>query len=366
MSSDTLQALQERVRAADAARTPLCLRGGGTKDFYGEAARGEVLDLTGLQGIVDYEPTELVVTVRCGTRLAELENALADNNQMLGFEPPHFGADATVGGCVAAGLSGPRRASAGSVRDFVLGTQLLDARGRLLRFGGQVMKNVAGYDVSRLLAGSLGILGAIVEVSLKVLPRPAAESTLRLALSHDEALARFNQWGGQPLPVSATAWHDGVATVRLSGAPTAIEAARRKLGGDLLDAAEALQFWEALREQSLSFFAPAHAVERQADVVLWRLSMPSAAPRLDLPGAMLIEWGGAQRWLLADASGLDASAVRAAAARAGGTASLFRASDKSTGVFHPLAPAVLAVHQRLKREFDPNGIFNPNRMYAGI
>lgn len=366
MNNDALQQLQERVCAADAARTPLRLRGGGTKDFYGEAAGGEVLDLTGLQGIVDYEPTELVVTVRCGTRLAELEKALADNNQMLGFEPPHFGADATVGGCVATGLSGPRRASAGSVRDFVLGTQLLDARGRILRFGGQVMKNVAGYDVSRLLAGSLGILGAIVEVSLKVLPRPAAESTLRMALSHDEALVRFNQWGGQPLPVSATAWHDGTATVRLSGAPAAIEGARRKLGGDLLDAAEASQYWQALREQTLPFFAPAQAASHQAGSLLWRLSMPSAAPRLDLPGATLIEWGGAQRWLLADPSALDTHAVRAAAARAGGTASLFRAPDRSAGVFHPLSPAVLAIHQKLKQEFDPNGVFNPNRMYVGI
>ena len=367
MSDDTLRDLQERVRAADAARTPLRLRGGGTKDFYGEAPRGEPLELSALRGIVDYEPTELVVTARCGTPLAELEAALAGQRQMLGFEPPHFGANATVGGCVAAGLSGPRRAAAGSVRDFVLGAKLLDARGRVLSFGGQVMKNVAGYDVSRLLAGSLGVLGAIVEVSLKVLPLPAAETTLRLALTHDEALVRFNQWGGQPLPISATAWHDGAAWVRLSGAPPAIDAAVRRLGGETVEQAEAADWWRALREQTLPFFGH---TERHT---LWRLSVPSTTPRLDLPGRTLIEWGGALRWLRADdaaggagAGGATAEAIRTACARVGGSATLFRGPDRSVGAFHPLAPAVLAIHHRLKRELDPNGIFNPGRMYAEI
>ena len=363
MSEALLQVLRERVREANAARTPLRLRGGGTKDFYGEPVQGETLDLSGLTGIIDYEPTELVVTARCGTPLAELEAELARNRQMLGFEPPHFGPGATVGGCIAAGLSGPRRAAAGSARDFVLGAKLLDAQGRVLAFGGRVMKNVAGYDVSRLLTGSLGILGAIVEVSMKVLPLPVTEATLRLALSHDEALARLNEWAGLPLPVSATAWHDGVATVRLSGAPPAVDAAIRRLGGERVADAEASAYWQALREQTLPFFAPAPGA------ALWRLSVPSTAPRLDLPGAVLIEWGGALRWLQVQDQAASAESIRAAAARAGGSASRFRAPDgahPAGGAFHPLAPAVLAIHRRLKEEFDPNRIFNPGRMYPEL
>lgn len=350
--TDITEQLRERVLAAAVDRTPLRIRGGGTKDFYGNPPAGALLDTTGHAGIVAYEPTELVVTVRAGTRLAELEAALDERGQMLAFEPPHFG-EATVGGCVAAGLSGPRRATAGAVRDFVLGVKLLDGKGEILDFGGRVMKNVAGYDVSRLMAGSMGTLGLLLEVSLKVLPKPHAEATLRLELPQDKAIETMNRWGGQPLPVSATCWTDGLLAVRLSGARTAVAAARARIGGEAVDAAEA--FWRAVREQQTAFFA--------GEAPLWRLSLPSKTPPLALPGAPLIEWGGALRWLTFDG---PAAAVREAAARAGGHATLFRGGDKSVAVFQPLPAPLMAIHSNLKRAFDPQGLFNPGRLYADL
>ena len=344
--------LRERIREAAGRAAPLRLRGAGSKDFYGGTLRGEVLDTRAHAGIVDYEPTELVVTARCGTPLAELEGALAAQGQMLAFEPPHFGSGATLGGCVAAGLSGPRRAAAGALRDFVLGARVIDGRASELAFGGRVMKNVAGYDVSRLLAGSLGTLGLILEVSLKVLPRPAAERTLRRELPQEKALESLNRWAGTALPVSASAWRDGELTVRLSGAERAVQAAAEKLGGEALAAGQGARFWSGIREQTDPWFA--------GDVPLWRLSLPSAAPPLEFAGAQLIEWGGALRWLRA---GADAATVRAAAARAGGHATLFRGGDKAAGVFAPLAPALARLHRELKAAFDPAGVFNPGRLY---
>ena len=341
----------ERIREAAARGTPLRLRGGGSKDFYGNEPRGELLDTRAYAGIVSYEPTELVVTVRCGTRLEEVESVLASKNQFLPFEPPHFGAEATFGGCVAAGLSGPRRASAGALRDFLLGTKIVDGRGRVLSFGGQVMKNVAGYDVSRLLAGSLGTLGLIAEASLKVLPVPPADLTLRLEASESRALDLMNGWAGQPLPVSASAWHDGALTVRLSGAAPAVRAAAGKIGGEPVENA----FWAALREQAHAFFDGAEP--------LWRIAVSSAAAPLGLPGRQLIEWGGAQRWLKSAAA---AGALREAAKRAGGHATLFRSSGKAAEVFTPLDPVLMRLHRDLKKAFDPAGILNPGRMYAEL
>ena len=346
-----LQHFKDRILAAGAGKTPLRLRGGGSKDWYGRTAQGELLDTRAYSGIVAYEPTELVITARCGTPLAEIEAALEQHNQMLAFEPPHFGSNATLGGLVAAGLSGPRRQAVGALRDFVLGATLMDGKGEVLRFGGQVMKNVAGYDVSRLLAGSLGTLGLILEASLKVLPKPFFETTLRFSIDEADAIRRLNEWGGQPLPLSASAWQDGELMVRLSGAPAAVKAAQQKMGGEIVPQADAS--WTSLREQSSGFFM-------SAESSLWRLSLPSVTAPLALPGKQLIEWGGAQRWLKTDA---DAKMIRALAEKNGGHATLFRAGDKSAGVFHPLAPAVAAIHRNLKRAFDPAGIFNPGRMY---
>jgi len=345
-----LAQFRDRISAARAARTPLRLRGAGTKDFYGEQLVGEVFDTRSYAGIVSYEPSELVITARCGTPLSQLEAALAEHGQFLAFEPPRFGGDPTIGGVVATGLSGPRRANAGAVRDFVLGAKLLDANGELLRFGGQVMKNVAGFDVSRLLCGSLGILGLIVEVSLKVLPRPRAETTLRLPMDATRAIEQFNRWNAQGLPVSATAWHNETAYLRLSGAASAVDAAVRTLGGEPLAAAPA--FWDSLRDQM-------HAIFRAPR--LWRLSLPATAV-FDLPGIQLIEWAGAQRWFASDVA---ADEIRSAAARAGGHATLWRGA-RDTTMFHPLADAVLALHRRLKQRSDPLAIFNPGRMVQGL
>jgi glycolate oxidase FAD binding subunit len=356
-----LQRLRQQVLDAASARTPLRLRGGGSKDWYGQDLRGAVCDTRPYSGIIAYEPTELVITARCGTPLAEIEAALAEQNQMLAFEPPYFGAHSTIGGVVASGLSGPRRASAGSVRDFLLGATLLDGQGRVLHFGGRVMKNVAGYDISRMLAGSLGTLGLILDMSLKVLPKPCAETSLRLGMEQAQALSSLNQWAGQPLPISASLWCDGELTLRLSGAAAAVEGACIRLGGDALDAHEASAFWQAAREQTHPFFT-----DPQADTGLWRLSLPSAAAVSPLPRAQLIEWGGAQRWIRSDPNAdpiAEAMMMRIAAAGQVGHASLFRGGAKKVGVFQALAPAVDRIHQNLKAAFDPAGIFNPGRMY---
>jgi glycolate oxidase FAD binding subunit len=346
----TVQALQERVRAAAAAKAPLMVVGGGSKAFYGNEARGDAFDVRAVSGIVDYEPTELVVTVRGGTTLAELEARLAAHNQMLPFEPPHFGPTATVGGAVSAGLAGPRRMAAGAVRDFVLGARLLDGRGNVLSFGGRVMKNVAGYDVSRALPGSLGTLGVIVEVSLKVLPRPVAEQTLLFEANEADSIRRANEWGGQPLPISATAWCGGQLYVRLSGAAAGVQAAHAKMGGSPVP--EAALLWAEVREQSHDFFQPGHGT-------LWRLAVPPTTGPLDL-GATLVEWNGGQRWVWSDA---PAEKIRARVEAAGGHATQFRGGDRRS-TFHPLSPALAAIHRRLKAEFDPAGIFNPGRLYA--
>ena len=386
-----LNDFSDRIRQACAAGTPLRIRGGGSKDFYGQALVGDVLDTTAYQGVLSYEPSELVITVRAGTPLAEVEAMLAQKGQSLAFEPPHFtqswgaasvtqGRGATVGGMVAAGLAGPARASVGTVRDFVLGARLINGKGEHLTYGGQVMKNVAGYDVSRLLAGSMGQLGLITEVSLKVLPVAPGEATLMCeGVSQPQALALLNRWGGQPLPLNASAWvHDTTAQpaqdmlfVRLRGAVAAVEAAVTKMGVDVqalgahvsrMDNDQAARDWQASAEHTLPFFTQAPSEED----CLWRLSLPQTAPVLSqldtaLTQANYIEWHGAQRWIWAPAS--FAQRLRAVARQAGGHATLFKSSarhgdaDKTVGVFTPLD----AVHQRiqsdLKKQFDSANIF---------
>lgn len=353
-----LERIRDQVLAAAAAATPLVIRGGGSKDFYGQAPAGQVLETSEYRGIVSYEPTELVLTARCGTPLAEVQATLEERGQMLAFDPPAFGA-ATIGGVVASGLSGPRRSSAGAVRDFMLGATLMNGRGEVLHFGGQVMKNVAGYDVSRLLCGSMGTLGLITEVSIKVLPRPPADQTLGWRLSQAEVLPLLNEWAGQPLPIVATAWHGGDLGVRFAGARAAVATAvaqfEQRYKAVVLPANEAASFWQRLREHELPFF--------KGDAPLWRLSVPSTAAVLPGVDDPLIEWGGALRWSRA---AMPAADLRARAEAVGGTATLFRGGDKSQGVFHPLAAVNRRIHERLKHEFDPQGLFNPGRLYAGI
>ena len=350
--NQVLQQFRERITSASSSGAALRIRGNGTKDWYGQELNGEVLDTTAYSGIVSYDPTELVITARAGTTLREIGAALSEKKQMLAFEPPRFDGMATIGGIVSSGLSGPRRQAVGSVRDFVLGSVLMDGKGDVLHFGGQVMKNVAGYDVSRLLTGSLGTLGLILEVSLKVLPRPFAQYSMQFAMSEQDALHQLNVWGGQPLPISASCWVDGKLFVRLSGAQAAVDAAIAKMGGAALHDADA--FWDSLREQSHAFFD-------DASQGLWRVSVPTVAAPLQLPGEQMIEWGGAQRWLKTTA---DAATIRAASIAAGGHATLYKGGDKSVGVFQPLAPAVARIHRNLKNAFDPAGIFNPRRMYT--
>lgn len=348
--------LAECIRDAAADRRPLCIRGGGSKDFYGNPPRGELLGTESLTGILEYQPSELVLSALGGTPLDDIEATLHAHGQMLAFEPPHFGPGATIGGCVAAGLAGPRRASSGpshgGVRDFVLGARLVDGSGRLLSFGGTVMKNVAGYDVSRALAGSLGILGLIAEVSVKVLPRPAVEASLRLEMDLEPALERLRHWTGQPLPLSASAWVAGCLYLRLSGSSSAVAEGRARLGGELFDGEP---FWSEVREQHHPFFA--------ARSPLWRLALPARAPALGLGSAEFVEWHGTLRWVHSDQ---PAEVVRARAAELGGHATLFRGGDRSGSVFHPLQPALLDIHRRLKAEFDPAGILNPGRLYAEL
>lgn len=353
-----LEQFRAAIETATATHQPLQLRGGGTKQWYGQQLVGQVLDTRPYRGVIAYDPAELVITARCGTPLAEIEAVLAEKNQLLPFEPPYFGPHATFGGCVAAGLSGPRRQAAGAVRDFVLGAALMDGKGQVLHFGGQVMKNVAGYDVARLLAGSLGILGLILDVSIKVMPQPFAELTLRFEMNAVDAVRKLNEWGGQPLPISASAWYDDMLAVRLSGASAAIKAARVKLGGELVDAIHAAKFWQGVREHTDPFFADAGP-----DRALWRLSLPPITEPHRLPGKQLIEWGGAQRWWITDA---DAQSVRSAARQAGGHATLFRYGEASAGVFTPLAVPLMRIHRNLKAAFDPAGIFNPGRMYPEL
>jgi glycolate oxidase FAD binding subunit len=370
LQDTVLQTLSETVAEVNSAAqeksntapTALTIVGGASKSFYGEprAITNAEHEANNLQictreyaGIIDYEPSELVLTARSGTSLLEIERALAQRGQMLGFEPPYFGEHATIGGVVATGLSGPRRAAAGGVRDFVLGAKILNAKGEHLNFGGKVIKNVAGYDVSRLLTGSLGILGLLTQVSIKVLPVPLATVTLVREASQADALRLTNEWAGQPLPITATCWYDGRLTVRLAGAQSAVNSATQLLGGQTL--VDADDFWIAVREQTHPFFRGTN---------LWRLSLPSVAPATAIEANTLIEWNGSQRWLYSDQ---PAEVIRKAARVLGGSASLFRSNAPTTASrFQALEPVSKSIHQKLKQQFDPNNIFNPGRLYADL
>ncbi len=353
MDSDRTQEFCAAVQTAIADNTRLNIVGGNSKEFLGRTPSGNRLAAAAHRGILHYEPSELVITARAGTPLRELEQVLAQHNQMLAFEPPHFGENATLGGTVASGLSGPRRPYAGAVRDFVLGCRIVNGRGEVLHFGGEVMKNVAGYDVSRLMCGAMGTLGLLLDISIKVLPRPATEITLVQDCTAAAALARMNAWAGRPLPLSAAVYDGEQLYFRLSGAATAVKAARQNIGGEVVPESE--YFWRDVREQRHGFFNNAES--------LWRLSLPPAAAPLALPGKHLVDWGGAQRWLISDA---DVDAIRATAATAGGHAVLFRGGARDAERFHPLPSNLLALHRALKQTFDPSGIFNPGRMYATL
>ncbi|WP_110597901.1 glycolate oxidase subunit GlcE [Salinicola lusitanus] len=361
---DDSEALCEQVARAQAERATLRIVGGNTKAFYGRRVEtAQALSTTGHHGIVHYDPVELVATVRAGTRLRDLERALADNGQRLAFEPPHFGDDATVGGMVAAGISGPRRPWAGAVRDFVLGVRIITSDGKQLRFGGEVMKNVAGYDLSRLMVGAQGTLGVLTEVSFKVLPTPHAHACLRLELPLTEALERLTAWGREPMPITGAA-HDGEALhLRLEGGEGSVSATRQRLGGETEDS----RFWSQLRELQLPFFDGAFDNDAH---VLWRLSLPALARTPALEGDWLIDWAGAQRWLKSaegcgfeDEPRADAH-IHEAAIAAGGHATRFTPDANGASPFTPLPPVLAKYHRQLKQRLDPQAIFNPGRLYA--
>lgn len=356
MEDAAVAELEDRIRAAVADRRTLRIHGAGTKDFYGESLTGDPLDVRAVNGIVSYAPNELVLTARSGTPIAEIEDALAAHGQMLAFEPPRHGAGTTLGGVVASGFSGPRRPHAGAARDFVLGTRVIDGTGTSLAFGGQVIKNVAGFDVSRLMTGALGTLGVLTEISLKCLPRPKAESTRVVECDGTSALRLMNEWGGKPLPISATCFHQGKLRVRLSGAPAAVTSAAPIIGGEEIDGAA---FWRDVRDHALDYFRP--AIDNAA--TLWRLSVRSSAPWVAWPADTMIEWGGSLRWLVCTTP-IAAESLRAWTSEHGGHATLYRATDKTAGTFQPLPPPMLVLHERLKQVFDPHGILNRGRMYA--
>ena len=350
--ADLTLALVDQLRAASANRTPLRIVGGDTKRFYGRPVNGTVLSVAGHSGIVSYDPAELVITARAGTLLAEIAEALAAKGQHLPFEPPAFGSAATIGGTVAAGLAGPSRHAAGPVRDYILGTRVLSGDGRVLRFGGEVMKNVAGYDVARLMAGSLGILGVLLDVSIKVLPRAPASRTLELAMDQAEALRRMQRLARTGRPVTGSAWLNGHWYVRLEGSPQALNAAAAQIGGQVvyLDAG----FWYGMREQTTPFFANASQ--------LWRVTVPAHSPPLDVEFASCVEWNGVQRWY----GNVGHEQLKAAAAAVGGHVTHFRGVSATTEVFAPLPAALLRLHKSLKAVFDPAGVLNLGRMYSEL
>lgn len=347
---DTSAEIQSAVRYAIDRSSPLSIQGNGSKSFYGRKPQGRILSVSAHTGILNYQPTELVITARCGTPLEEIENALDAQGQMLGFEPPHFGVNPTLGGTVATGLSGPRRPFSGSVRDFVLGCRIINGRGEILSFGGEVMKNVAGYDLSRLMAGSLGTLAVILDISFKVVPRPEIELTLRQEMDDRQALDKMSQWRTKPLPISALTWMQGAVYIRLSGGQHAVTGAKRILGGELLE--NDSLFWSEMRDHQHRFF-------QQTDP-LWRISLESTSPILPLSGNWIYDWGGEQRWLQ---STCLPETVFKLANSVGGHATLFRSQGNREAIFQPLSKQVASVQARVKDAFDPNRIFNPGRMY---
>ncbi len=348
-NSDISAQLAERVREAHTKGTALNIHGGGSKDFYGRQTDGEPLDVSAHRGIVSYEPTELVVTARAGTPLNDIEAALSERGQMIPFGAPRF-VNCTLGGAVASGLSGPGRPYYGALRDFVLGVKIINGKGEILNFGGQVMKNVAGYDVSRTMVGALGTLGVLVEISIKVLPQPVSKLTVQKSLATDVALDAMNRWSGRPLPITAACYDGNNMYLRLCGSNAAVDSARKKLGGELVETPD--EFWQKLRDHRHGFFS--------GERPLWRLSVPPATPQISLPGKWYYDWGGAQRWLRSDA---PTEKVQAAAGAVGGYAECFRHGDRAAEVFHPLPAPLMKLHRNLKQAFDPRGILNPGRLY---
>ncbi|QWD62874.1 glycolate oxidase subunit GlcE [Polynucleobacter sp. MWH-UH25E] len=372
-----IEVFREQILNAAKSKTPLSIEGGGTKSWYGNPNQYTKLNTRNYSGILEYQPEELVITACAGTPLKEIEAALKEKNQVLAFEPPHFGEQATFGGAIAAGLAGPGRISVGNFRDFVLGARILDGKGQDLSFGGKVMKNVAGYDISRLLPGSMGTLSLLLEASVKVLPKPAATATLRCRISQGKALKALNEWAGQPLPLSASCWigspsGDGELTIRLAGAAAAVKSATplmcAQVNAQIVLPDEAEDFWIQLREQNLSTFT-----SLGADQTLYRLALPAACGPLNIPGAendVVLEWHGQQRWIKAPGDQATFDAIKKLASSHGGHATRFKQGGNVNPAFERFtllseqahSKALEAVQARLRSAFDPAGVFASNRL----
>lgn len=352
-NQDQSEALQARVLKAISDQAPICISGSGSKTFYGQPPVGETVSTLEHQGIINYQPSELVITARAGTPMSTIQNLLNEHQQYLPFDPPWFAEHATLGGAIACGLSGPGRISTGSTRDFVLGTRLINGKGEILRFGGEVMKNVAGYDVSRLMTGALGTLGLLLDISVKTMPKPAAIKHLCFDMTAHEAIEKLNRWAAEPRPIGASCWMDQTLHLRLSGQQADVDQTASHLGGETVD--NQPDFWPDLREHRLSFF--------DTQSTLWRVSLPPATAPLNLAGETIYEWHGGQRWLISDA---PADQIRSTVAKHGGHATQFRNSDPEHPVFHPLPDGILRLHRQLKQAFDPHGVFNPGRLYREL
>ncbi|WP_323753644.1 glycolate oxidase subunit GlcE [Marinobacter sp.] len=354
--ADQIDLLQEQVQHARSNNRKLNIVGGGTKAFMGRTADPDAgtLSLAEHTGIVEYHPVELVLTVRAGTTLKEIEAVLAEQGQCLHFEPPRFAETSTIGGTLACNLSGPSRPWAGSVRDQVLGVRLLNGKGEHLRFGGQVMKNVAGYDVSRLQAGAMGALGVITEISMKVMPKPAATVTLVQNMAMEEAVNYMNRRAGEPKPITGGCWLDGKVYLRLAGARSAVEATAEQWQGSIMEDGE--QFWRQLQDMRHAFFA-------DMDTPLWRFSVGSAATLPVMEGQWMMDWAGAQRWYRGEAELSDLEPIARAS---GGQVSLFRGGDRAGEVMHSQPEALKLIQRRVKQSFDPDGVFNPGRLYSWL
>ena len=351
--NDISKELQNQVQQAIADKTPLSITAGNSKNFYGNPLAATALDVSRHSGIINYEPTELVITLRAGSNLKQIEQTLAAQKQMFGFEPPAYGKSATIGGTIACNLSGPRRAFSGAARDFLLGCKIINGKGEILHFGGEVMKNVAGYDVSRLMCGAMGTLGVLLELSIKVLPKPETELTLIHEMKINQSLNKVHQLNRSALPISATSFDDNNLYIRLSGSQGAVSAAAKLIGGDEDEYGD--NYWFKLKEQQLEFF--------KQDSNLWRLSLASNATDLNLSGKTLYECNGALRWLVSDE---NESVIREAVTKQGGHAICYRPHNKADNIFQPLDTGLLKLHRQIKNAFDPSSIFNPGKMYTEI
>lgn len=355
---DDSAALIGQVTDAVGTKTPLRIVGGDSKAALGGRSfrdTQKILSTANHTGVIAYEPTELVVSVRAGTPLDVLCNTLNDAGQMLPFEPPQL-VNCTIGGTLACALSGPRRPFSGSARDYVLGTRLINGQGHDLSFGGEVMKNVAGYDVSRLQVGAWGTLGVLLDVSMKVLPKPEMELTLvqQSNAGDTQAFAAFLR---KPLPLSGAMLIGEQRYFRLSGSEAAVSAAAATIGGEPVDDGE--QLWRSVNSQEHDFFSSSRTVGK----TLWRVSVADHAPGLNLPGESLYEWAGAQRWLISDA---PAAEVFQAASDAGGHAMRYTPGTDEEPTFQPLSGAMLKLQTRLRDSFDPLRLFNRGRFHPEL